>query len=70
MYYGLFVRANGTWLRVDTSTGYTLETAKRELAREVAAFIVNGVPYAFRKLPPVKPTDDRGPDRKYAKTPW
>ena len=70
MYYGLFVRVDGNWIRVDVSQGYTLETAKRELAATVRALVEADIPYAFRKLPPVKPIDVRGPDRKYVKTPW
>lgn len=70
MYYGLFVRVDGTWLRVDVSQGYTLETAKVVLAPTVRALIDAGLRYEFRKLPPVKQIDVRGPDKKYAKTPW
>lgn len=70
MYYGLFVRVDGAWLRVDTTRGFTLETAKREFAALAAALREHNIPFEYRKLPRVKQIDVRGPDRKYARTPW
>lgn len=70
MYYGLFTRVGGSYVRIDTTTGYTLETAKREFAPLVKMLLAAGFRPVFRKLPPVKQIDPYTADKKYAKTPW
>lgn len=66
MYYGLFIRVNRQLIRVDTTTGYTLDTAKQKFKHLMLA-----LPQTFLKaLPPVKQIDPFVADKKYARTPW
>jgi hypothetical protein len=70
MYYGLFVKVDKRWLRVDTTTGYTLETARVKFLPLVLALRGKGIEPEFRLLRPVKAIDPYVADKKYAKTPW
>lgn len=67
MYYGLFIRVGHKLIRVDTTTGYTYDTARRMFAPLIASLGGCGI---LRKLPPVKPIEAYPADKKYAKTPW
>lgn len=67
MYYGLFIRVDHKLVRVDTTTGFTLETAKVRFAPLILALDGRGL---LRQLPPVKQIDAFSADKKYARTPW
>lgn len=70
MYYGLFARQGHKFIRIDTTTGYTLDTARQRFSHLIVALLDAGVKPLLRPLPPVKLIDARVADRKYAKTPW
>lgn len=70
MYYGLFIRVGHKLVRVDRTTGFTLETAKKEFANLVTQLMEKGFTPLFRPLRPVKLIDIRTADRKYAKSLW
>lgn len=65
MYYGLFLRVGHTFVRVDTTTGFTYDTAKERFAHLKR---ILGEKAVLRKLPPVKQIDIRKADRRYAKS--
>ena len=67
MYYGLFIRVGHRIIRVDTTTGYTIDTARQRFAPLMIALEGKGF---LRKLPAVKQVDERIADRRYVKTPW
>lgn len=67
MYYGLFLRVGHTYVRVDTTTGYTIDTAKEKFRH---LMLILGSKAVLRPLPPVKLIDVKKADKKYAKTPW
>lgn len=67
MYYGLFVKMGRKFIRVDQTTGYTLETAKKVFAAQLLTLGSYG---HLRLLPPVKQIVINKKDRQYAKTPW
>lgn len=54
MYYGLFIKVSRNLIRVDTTTGYTEETAKVKFAGLMKQLRDKGVTPILRKLPPVK----------------
>lgn len=64
MYYGLFVRVGHAFIRVDTTTGYTIDTAKVRFAHLIR---ILGEKAVLRPLPPVKLIDIKAKDRRYAK---
>lgn len=68
MYYGLFIKSGNRFIRVDTTTGYTLETAKVKFRDLIAKLNAANVSYYLRKLPPVKQIQVK--DKGYARTPW
>lgn len=70
MYYGLFIRVGHKYVRVDTTHGYTIDTARHEFRHLVQLLVDSGVQPHFRPLPPVKQVDPYTADHKYAKTPW
>ena len=70
MYYGLFVRVGHRLIRVDTTTGYTIDTAKRMIAPLIATLTAKGLRTQLRELPPVKQIVVNQKDKRYAKTPW
>lgn len=67
MYYGLFVRIGHRLIRVDTTTGYTLDTAKEKFKHLMQ---ILGSKAVLRPLPPVKQIDVKKADRKYARSEW
>ena len=69
-YYGVFVKLGRKYIRIDTTTGYTLETAKEKFRPIVLALLEKGLKAEFRLLQPVPLTDAWSSDKKYAKTPW
>jgi len=69
-YYGLFIRVNRTLIRVDTTTGYTYDTAKVRFAPLLLTLRDRGFNPELRSLRPVKQVDAWSADRKYAKTLW
>lgn len=68
MYYGLFIKIGHRFIRVDTTTGYTEETAKIQFRHLIASLTEKGVKSVLRKLKPVKQISLK--DRGYARTPW
>lgn len=70
MYFGLFVKVRNSWLRVDTTTGYTLDTAKERFKGLAALLISKGLRAELRKLPSVKLVEPFAKDKFYARTPW
>lgn len=70
MYYGLFVRVGQKFVRVDGTTGYTLETAQTQFAPLMRMLRARNVEPVLKKLPPVRQLDPYSADKKYAKTPW
>lgn len=67
MYYGLFIKVGHRFVRVDTTTGYTIDTAKEKFKPLIA---VLGGKAVLRPLSPIKLIDSCVADRKYAHTPW
>lgn len=70
MHYGLFVKHGRTYIRIDATTGYTEETAKKVFRPLIQALEATGVKPILRKLPPVKQIDVAAKDKQYARTPW
>ena len=68
MYYGLFMKVGRRWVRVDTTTGYTYDTAKKLFAPLIQA--LSGCTTELRRLPPVKQIVVNKEDKRYARTPW
>lgn len=68
MYYGLFTKVGHKFIRVDRTTGYTLDTAKRMFQPLIATLRESGLKAELRKLPPVKQINPYTADAKYARS--
>lgn len=68
MYYGLYIKIGRRFIRVDTTTGYTIDTAKVQFRYLILALTDKGIDYYLRELPRVKLIDIKARDRRYLKS--